>query len=208
MGLESGDEEVLRRVKKGATAAEMIEAVRKAQAIGPSTGSGRGPSTGSGRGPSTALRPFDRVYPEQSRRAQGRLRSRHGFKMSVIGILGLGERERSREHAIATGQAVSAMDPAYFSLLTLMVVPSTELHRQWRAGQFVLIEPLEMLEEMRVMQLVLLAPGDRGKYAHPIAVGQDVVKAPGYAVDENGLDLAGRDAQLVFEKLLHGRSCR
>ena len=117
MGLESGDEEVLRRVKKGATAAEMIEAVRKAQAIW----------------------------------AQGRLRSRHGFKMSVIGILGLGKRERSREHAIATGQAVSAMDPAYFSLLTLMVVPGTELYRQYQAGEFVLIEPLEMLAEMRGM---------------------------------------------------------
>ncbi len=107
MGLESGDDEILRRVKKGATAAEMIEAVRKAQTV--------------------------------------------GFKMSVIGILGLGERQRSREHAVATGRAVSAMDPAYFSLLTLMVVPGTELHRQWKAGRFVLLEPLEMLEEMRVM---------------------------------------------------------
>jgi radical SAM superfamily enzyme YgiQ (UPF0313 family) len=107
MGLESGDEEILRHVKKGATAAEMIEAVRKAQAV--------------------------------------------GFKMSVIGILGLGERELSREHAIATGQVVSAMDPAYFSLLTLMVVPGTELYRQYKADEVVLIEPLEMLEEMRVM---------------------------------------------------------
>jgi radical SAM superfamily enzyme YgiQ (UPF0313 family) len=107
MGLESGDEEILRHVKKGATAAEMIEAVRKAQAL--------------------------------------------GFKMSLIGILGLGERELSREHAIATGQVISAMDPAYFSLLTLMVVPSTELYRQYKADEFVLIEPLEMLEEMRVM---------------------------------------------------------
>jgi radical SAM superfamily enzyme YgiQ (UPF0313 family) len=107
MGLESGDEEILRRVKKGATAAEMIEAVRKAQAV--------------------------------------------DLKMSAIGILGLGERRRSREHAIATGRVVSAMDPAYFSLLTLMVVPGTELHRQYKAGKFVLIEPLEMLEEMGVM---------------------------------------------------------
>jgi radical SAM superfamily enzyme YgiQ (UPF0313 family) len=107
MGLESGDDEILWRVKKGATAVEMIEAVRKAQAI--------------------------------------------GFQMSVIGILGLGERQRSREHATATGQVVSAMDPAYFSLLALMVVPGTELYRQYKAGEFVLIEPLEMLEEMRVM---------------------------------------------------------
>jgi radical SAM superfamily enzyme YgiQ (UPF0313 family) len=107
IGLESGHDKILRRVKKGATTAEMIEAVRKAQAI--------------------------------------------GFKMSVIGILGLGERELSREHAIATGQVVSAMDPAYFSLLTLLVMPGTKLHRQWRTSKFVLIEPLEMLEEMRVV---------------------------------------------------------
>jgi len=107
MGLESGDDENLRRVKKGATAAEMVEAVKKAQAV--------------------------------------------GFEMSAIGILGLGERQHSREHAIATGQVVSAMDPAYFSLLTLMVVPGTELYRQYQAGEFVLIEPLEMLAEMRVM---------------------------------------------------------
>ncbi|MDH4138318.1 MAG: radical SAM protein [Anaerolineae bacterium] len=107
MGLESGDDDILRRVKKGATAAEMVEAVKKAQAV--------------------------------------------GFEMSAIGILGLGERQHSREHAIATGQVVSAMDPAYFSLLTLMVVPGTELYRQYQAGEFVLIEPLEMLAEMRVM---------------------------------------------------------
>jgi radical SAM superfamily enzyme YgiQ (UPF0313 family) len=107
IGLESGHDKILRRVKKGATTAEMIEAVRKAQAI--------------------------------------------GFKMSVIGILGLGERKLSREHAIATGQVVSATDPAYFSLLTLLVMPGTKLHRQWRASKFVLIEPLEMLQEMRVM---------------------------------------------------------
>jgi radical SAM superfamily enzyme YgiQ (UPF0313 family) len=123
MGLESGDEEILQRVRKGATAAEMIEAVKKAQAVSPSTALRRGSGQGSG----------------------------HGLKTSVIGILGMGERERSREHAIATGQVVSAMDPAYFSLLTLMIVPGTELYREYKAGEFVLIEPLEMLAEMRVM---------------------------------------------------------
>jgi len=131
IGLESGDDEILRRVKKGATAAEMIEAVRKAQAVGPSTALRRG---------------SPRLRSGQAGRGSGR-----GFKASVIGILGLGERQLSREHAIATGQVVSAMDPAYFSLLTLMVVPGTELYRQCKAGQFVLIEPLEMLEEIRVM---------------------------------------------------------
>jgi len=44
-----------------------------------------------------------------------------------------------------------------------------------------------------LMPFVPLAPSDGGKDAHPVAVGQDVVKAPGNAVDENGLDLARWD---------------
>lgn len=107
LGLESGNDEVLRRAKKGATAAEMIEAVRKAQEA--------------------------------------------GFTVSVIAVLGLGGVDLWHQHAVDTGQAVSAMDPTYFSLLSLMVVPGTELHRLVSAGEFVVPEPLEMLKEMRVI---------------------------------------------------------
>ena len=105
IGLESGSDEVLRRVKKGATSGEMIEAVRKAQAA--------------------------------------------GMKVSVIGLLGLGGVDLWRKHAEATGRAVSQMDPRFFSLLTLMIVPGTELYDQWREGRFKLPEPLDMLREMR-----------------------------------------------------------
>jgi len=107
LGLESGNDEVLRRAKKGATAAEMIQAVRKAQGA--------------------------------------------GLTVSVIAVLGLGGLDLWQEHAVDTGRAVSAMDPAYFSLLSLMVVPGTELHRLVTAGEFVVPEPLEMLKEMRVI---------------------------------------------------------
>jgi hypothetical protein len=68
----------------------------------------------------------------------------------VIAILGLGGVDLWREHAVDTGRVVSAMDPAYFSLLTLMVVPGTELHRLVTAGEFEVPEPLEMLREVRV----------------------------------------------------------
>jgi len=73
-----------------------------------------------------------------------------GLTVSVIAILGLGGTEMWREHAMDTGRIVGEMDPAYFSLLTLMVVPGTELHRMVSAGEFVVPEPLEMLREMRV----------------------------------------------------------
>lgn len=105
LGLESGSDEVLRRVGKDATAAEMVAAVHKLK--------------------------------------------RAGMRASVIALLGLGGTELSREHAEATGRVASAMDPEYLSLLTLMLVPGTELFRQWQAGAFALPGPVEMLHELR-----------------------------------------------------------
>jgi radical SAM superfamily enzyme YgiQ (UPF0313 family) len=105
LGLESGHDEVLRRINKGSTAAEMIEAVQHAQA--------------------------------------------EEIRVSVIGLLGIGGTELSAEHAEATGRAVSAMDPRYLSMLTLMLVPGTPLHRQWREGQFRPLEPEALLSELR-----------------------------------------------------------
>jgi radical SAM superfamily enzyme YgiQ (UPF0313 family) len=70
-------------------------------------------------------------------------------RVSVIGILGIGGREHSREHAEATGRVVSAMDPRYLSMLTLMLVPGTRLHEQWQGREFELPEPEEMLLELR-----------------------------------------------------------
>jgi len=68
---------------------------------------------------------------------------------SVIGILGLAGKEGSAQHAQQTGQVVSQMNPDYFSMLTLMLVPGTPLHTQWQAGQFQLPEAEEMLSELR-----------------------------------------------------------
>ncbi len=105
LGLESGSDEVLRRIHKGITAAEMVEAVQKLHAA--------------------------------------------GMRASVIALLGLGGKELSGDHAEQTGRVVSLMNPAYFSILTLMFIPGTGLHRQWQSGCFELPEPLELLSELR-----------------------------------------------------------
>lgn len=55
----------------------------------------------------------------------------------------------SLAHAEATGRVVSAMDPRYLSLLTLMLVPGTPLDEQWRQGAFQLLEPEALLGELR-----------------------------------------------------------
>jgi radical SAM superfamily enzyme YgiQ (UPF0313 family) len=107
LGLESGSDTVLQRIGKGATAAEMIRAVHRAQDA--------------------------------------------GLKVSVIALLGLGGPELSSEHAAATGRVVSAMNPRYLSLLTLMLVPGTPLYQEWQQGSFTLLEPEALLAELRTI---------------------------------------------------------
>ncbi len=105
LGLESGSDKVLSKVKKGVTADEMIQAVHRAK--------------------------------------------KAGMLVSIIGILGLGGPELSAHHAEETGRVVGKMDPDYFSMLTLMLVPGTQLHQDWSDGRFVLLGPEEMLLELR-----------------------------------------------------------
>jgi len=90
--------------------------------------------------------------PEQMIEAGRKIRAA-GMKLSVMVILGLAGRERSLAHARATGEALSAIDPNYVGVLTLMIHPGTPLEAQVRAGQFDLLTPREMLEELREVLL-------------------------------------------------------
>ncbi|MFA5031852.1 MAG: radical SAM protein [bacterium] len=74
-----------------------------------------------------------------------------GFKVSVIGLLGLGGTDLWKEHSIDTGKAITAMQPLYFSLLTVMIVKGTELYTEWKEKKFVLPEPIDMIKEMRLI---------------------------------------------------------
>ncbi|MHC1725484.1 MAG: radical SAM protein [Syntrophobacteraceae bacterium] len=90
--------------------------------------------------------------PERMIEAGQRIRAA-GMKLSVMVILGLAGRERSLEHARATGAALSEIDPTYVGVLTLMLYPNTLLTRQVKEGSFELINPQEMLSELREMLL-------------------------------------------------------
>ncbi len=74
-----------------------------------------------------------------------------GMKLSVTVLLGIAGRERSQIHAHETGRVLSAIDPEYVGALSLMLIPGTPLHDDYEAGHFVLIEPDEMLRELRTM---------------------------------------------------------
>lgn len=103
VGLESGCDAVLRRMNKGCSAGEIVEAVQKVRSA--------------------------------------------GFAVSVTAISGLGGKEQWREHAKATGEALTAMKAEYIGLLTLMVEPGTAVAGWVRDGSLQLLSPQEILAE-------------------------------------------------------------
>ncbi len=105
LGLESGSDEILKRVRKGATADEMVRAVRAAEEA--------------------------------------------GIAVSVIVLLGLGSNRLSREHAKQSAEVVSRMNPSYVSALTLMLLPGTSLYKDFEKGEFEIMDPLSILQELR-----------------------------------------------------------
>jgi radical SAM superfamily enzyme YgiQ (UPF0313 family) len=74
-----------------------------------------------------------------------------GIKLSITVLLGIPGRERSQIHAEATGKVLSAIDPEYVGALSLMLIPGTPMYDEYESGTFSLIEPVEMLQEIRTM---------------------------------------------------------
>jgi len=81
----------------------------------------------------------------------GRKAKQAGFKLSVTVLLGIAGRQRSQIHAQQTGRVLSAIDPNYVGALSLMLIPETPLFDEYESGAFQLIEPREMLSELRTM---------------------------------------------------------
>lgn len=105
LGIESGDDEVLARVQKGVTSAQMIEAGQKIIAA--------------------------------------------GMKLSAMLVLGLGGRERSRQHAFNSARVASAINPTMLSALTLMLHRGTSLRAEAEQGLFQPLSPYEFVLELK-----------------------------------------------------------
>ncbi|MGI6737452.1 MAG: radical SAM protein [Anaerovoracaceae bacterium] len=74
-----------------------------------------------------------------------------GIAASVTFISGLGGRPDWREHAIESGTMISAMEPSYVGLLTLMLEPGAPLREDVRAGRFELLSAEEVVAETLLM---------------------------------------------------------
>ncbi len=107
IGPESGDDLTLKRVVKGASAEQHVQAARRAHEA--------------------------------------------GLQISVIAMLGVGGTERSQQHAEATADLITAMDPEYFAALTTTVLPGTPLGRMQQKGKFELPSIEQMLGELQIM---------------------------------------------------------
>jgi radical SAM superfamily enzyme YgiQ (UPF0313 family) len=83
--------------------------------------------------------------------AMGKKAREAGMKLSVTVLLGIAGRQRSRIHAEETGRVLSAIDPDYVGALSLILIPGTPLFDDLQSGEFALIEPDEMLAELRTM---------------------------------------------------------
>lgn len=86
-----------------------------------------------------------------------------GLKMVYMG---LGSRELLREHAVDTARALSAMNPEYIGLLTLMVEPGTPLERWVREGSFQVLGPAEILQETALLLDHMDSPGSVFRMNH------------------------------------------
>ncbi len=74
-----------------------------------------------------------------------------GMTLSVTAINGMGGREQSEEHALATAAALSRIKADYVAMLTLRVYSGTPLHDWIERGELTMLSPTELAAENRVI---------------------------------------------------------
>jgi len=74
-----------------------------------------------------------------------------GIKLSITVLLGIAGKSRSNIHARETGRILTSIDPEFVGALTLMLIPGTTLYQDYRDGKFILLEPDDMLNELKTM---------------------------------------------------------
>ena len=74
-----------------------------------------------------------------------------GMTLSVTAINGMGGREQSEEHALATAAALSRIKADYVAMLTLRVYSGTPLHDWIERGELTMLTPQELALENRLI---------------------------------------------------------
>lgn len=103
VGLESGDDEILRLIKKGTDSKKQI--------------------------------------------AAGKYVMDAGIELSLYVILGIGGKERTRQHAVETAKVLNQISPDFIRLRTFVPKKNTPLLKDVMDGTFVMLGPHEVLRE-------------------------------------------------------------
>ena len=75
-----------------------------------------------------------------------------GIKLVAMVMIGLGgSPELSQRHALKTAQLINHMNPYLLGLLTTVLMEGTALFRQVTKGDFKLLDPYEVLEELKLL---------------------------------------------------------
>ena len=80
-----------------------------------------------------------------------------GIELSEYIMIGIGGRERSREHALASARVLNEINPEFIRLRTFIPMEGTILYDQWSKGNFGLLGPYEALRETELLILNLQA---------------------------------------------------
>jgi hypothetical protein len=74
-----------------------------------------------------------------------------GITLTVTLLLGIAGKDKSLDHAKATGELLSAMDPDFASALTVILIPGTPLWEEYERGDFIMPDERGLLIEMKEM---------------------------------------------------------
>lgn len=102
-------------------------------------------------GDDVTLKKINKGATSQEMIQMGKKARAAGIKLSITVLLGIAGKSRSDMHARETGRVLTAIDPEYVGALTLMLIPGTPLYQDYREGKFFLLEPDEMLNELKTM---------------------------------------------------------
>ena len=79
----------------------------------------------------------------------GRKVKESGIKLSVTIISGIGGTGKIKEHVIESAKVISAINPDYVGLLTLMLERGTKMHEDVQNGIFNTLNPEQIMQETR-----------------------------------------------------------
>ncbi len=102
-------------------------------------------------GDDVTLKKINKGAASQEMIQMGKKARAAGIKLSITVLLGIAGKSRSNIHARETGRVLTAIDPEYVGALTLMLIPGTPLYQDYKDGKFFLLEPDDMLNELKTM---------------------------------------------------------